>query len=119
MTPARVDHSRDHALATLGNQAARAWALQHLLEDTNLPVISNWMIDAQLTGIAGVVLAEAGEGPEDQRRKVQAWAGFLHVQVSESTVCDAITLRAEGPTEYGFHVHISTHFRAAIREVAA
>lgn len=55
MTPALVDHSRDHALATLGSQAGRAWALWHLLEQTDLPIISTWMIDAQLNGIAGVV----------------------------------------------------------------
>lgn len=114
-----MTHSRNHKLTTQGNQAARAWALRHLLEQTDLPIISNWMIDAQLDGIVGVVLAESGEGPDDQRRTVQAWAEFLHAEVDESTICGITTLRANGPTDYGFRIHISTQFRAAIKEAAA
>jgi hypothetical protein len=114
-----VDHARDHELTVQGSQGARAWALGHLTEVPGLPTISTWMIDAFTKTLIGLAEAGAGEGPADQRRKVQAWADYLRVDAEEFTADGVTTVSVQGPCEYGVRVRISTQLPAAVQEAAA
>lgn len=114
-----VDHTRDHDLVAQGNQAARSRALTHLLELPGMPTVSAWVIDATFDTLVGTFLTEPDEGPAELRRKVQAWADFLHVAVTEDLVGKTTTLRAEGRCEYGVPVRIYASFPAIAGEAAA
>jgi hypothetical protein len=114
-----IDHARDHALTVQGNQAARAWALAHLLERTDLPTISGWIIDATNEDLAGFIYPEPGESPAAQRQKLNAWALALNTDVTEDTYSGGTTLRAVGRCEYGVLVRISTRLEMPLQEVDA
>lgn len=114
-----VDHTRDSDLTAQGNQAARSRALTHLLELPGMPTVSAWIIDATNNTLVGTLLTEPDEDPTELRRKVQAWADFLHVAVTEGLVGKTITLRVEGRCDYGVPVRIYTSFPAIAREAAA
>lgn len=115
-----VDHSRDHDLAVQGSQAARARAIVHLIEDNNLPTI-DWSIGTLTELLRGTIYADLGEGAEQQRAKVTAWARFLGAKVTETAVARRTELVVEA-WAHGVRVHISGTLRPTraelIREVA-
>ena len=114
-----VDHTRDHDLTLQGNQAARSRALTHLLEIPGLPTVSTWSIEDLSDRLSGFIYADYDEGAEAQRAKVQAWAQFLHADVTETTAGGRTTVAVEGRCEYGVPVRIAALLRAATKEVAA
>lgn len=113
-----ADPSHVHDLTVQGTQAARARAIKLLCEDHDLPTISTWMVDAFTSSLIGMLHAE-GRDVAEQRKTIEAWAGYLHVDVEETTVTDVLTVSAEGPCEYGVRVRVYAQFPAAIKEVAA
>jgi hypothetical protein len=111
-------HNSVHDLTLQGNQAARSRALTHLLEITGLPTVSTWTIDDLSDRLSGLIYADYDEQADAQRAKVQAWAEFLHADVTETTAEGRTTVAVEG-REYGVPVRIRALLRAATTEEAA
>lgn len=113
-----VDHSRDHDLTVQGNQAARAWALWHLLEDKDLPSVTWVICDIDDTLAGEVFLDPKNPAVETQREAVQTWARYLHSPVVETAKNGHTEISVEG-FAYGVRVRIRASLRtAALPEVA-
>ncbi len=110
-----VDHSRDHDLAVQGSQAARARALQHLLEMHDLPTISNWTISDIDNRLSGLVMPTFETSSDDQRAIVAAWAAYLHGTVTEVQVNGRTEVHTEG-WSHGVRVRIWAYMRPAPKE---
>ena len=101
-----VDHSRDHDLAVQGSQAARARAIALLVEQHNLPTVSNWDIRDTSDHLSGLIFADYDDTDGGkQREAVAAWAAFLNSPLTETTSDGRTVLSAEG-WAYGVRVHV-------------
>jgi hypothetical protein len=119
LVPARARDIVPGSLTVQGNQAARTRALLRLLEDHDLPTVSNWDI-ADVSGrLSGLVMADADD-PDGtrQRAAVTTWAAFLDSAVTEKTVRGRTELSAEG-WAYGVRVRIWARIRPATTKEAA